>query len=243
MLPAILLVLAACSQFVEPQEAGWTMLRPLSGSVFNIKSTGKTQIGDCYRFTAKIQAPRNTKKFNKYSTWTVESEEGSQNPIYELVIDKPDIYCVTTGEKLLSGSESISIMWVYPTENIEQTTFPFNDCKVRILAQENNNQLSFKATMKDCKGHFAFWPDFARGSDSISFTEEKKYYKQEDRQIETVGELQGAISVSCSFDKGSMRSNNVDFKDLSFRVYLTQKDWEVLDVTWVFNLLALLKSD
>lgn len=170
------------------------------------------------------------------------SEESSENPIYQLVIDKPDIYCKTTGEKLVSGSESISIMWVFPTENTKQIEFPFNNCKVRILAQENDNQLSFKATMKDCYGNFAFWPDIVRGSSSISFTEEKKYFKQEDRQIETDGDLQGAVSVSCSFDKGAMLSNNVDFKELSFRVYLTQKDWEVLDVTWVFNLLALLNS-
>lgn len=170
------------------------------------------------------------------------SEESSENPIYQLVIDKPDIYCKTTGEKLVSGSESISIMWVFPTENTKQIEFPFNNCKVRILAHENDNQLSFKATMKDCYGNFAFWPDIARGSSSISFTEEKKYFKQEDRQIETDGDLQGAVSVSCRFDKGAMLSNNVDFKELSFRVYLTQKDWEVLDVTWVFNLLALLNS-
>lgn len=171
-----------------------------------------------------------------------ESEQSSQNPVYQLVIDKPDIYCKTAGEKLISGSESISIMWVFPTENTEQIIFPFNNCKVRILAQETNNQLSFKATMKDCHGNFVFWPDLTRGSNSISFTEEKKYFKQEDRQIETDGDLQGAVSVSCNFDKGAMQSNNVDFKDLSFRVYLTQKDWEVLDVTWVFNLLALLNS-
>lgn len=166
-----------------------------------------------------------------------ESEESSQNPVYQLVIDKPDIYCKTVGEKLVSGSESISIMWVFPTEKTEQDTFPFNNCKVRILANETDNQLSFKATMKDCYGNFAFWPDLARGSKSISFTEEKKYYEQKERQIET----DGAISILCNFDKGAMKSKNVDFKDLSFRVYLIQKDWEVLDVTWVFNLLALLK--
>lgn len=166
-----------------------------------------------------------------------ESEESSQNPVYQLVIDKPDIYCKTVGEKLVSGSESISIMWVFPTEKTEQDTFPFNNCKVRILANETDNQLSFKATMKDCYGNFAFWPDLARGSKSISYTEEKKYYEQKERQIET----DGAISILCNFDKGAMKSKNVDFKDLSFRVYLIQKDWEVLDVTWVFNLLALLK--
>lgn len=52
-------------------QVSWRVLRPLSGSDFNIKSTKKTLTGDCFRFTAKIQAPLDTKKYNKYSTWTV----------------------------------------------------------------------------------------------------------------------------------------------------------------------------
>jgi hypothetical protein len=52
-------------------QAGWQMVRPLSNSIFRLTSAGKSPIGDCFKFNAIIQAPRNTTRLNKYATWTI----------------------------------------------------------------------------------------------------------------------------------------------------------------------------
>ncbi|XP_048743396.2 uncharacterized protein LOC125656847 isoform X1 [Ostrea edulis] len=219
-------------------EAGWEVVRPLSKSIFQLKSAEKSPVGDCFRFNAVIEAPRNTTTINQYSKWTI--RESTQTPNYELVIYKPSVYCLVNGDKLISGSETISIMWTYPTEENLQTVFPFNNCTVQILRQETDKVVSFKAFMKLCSGNYVFWPEIgvkSRQKWDIT-SNDRKYFKQEWRKIvSTPGELRGATSVAAHFDKVALRKDNMSLKEFTFRVYQRQADWEVVGVTLKIDLL------
>lgn len=168
------------------------------------------------------------------------SGESTQTPNYELVIYKPSVYCLVNGDKLISGSETISIMWTYPTEENLQTVFPFNNCTVQILRQETDKVVSFKAFMKLCSGNYVFWPEIgvkSRQKWDIT-SNDRKYFKQEWRKIvSTPGELRGATSVAAHFDKVALRKDNMSLKEFTFRVYQRQADWEVVGVTLKIDLL------
>lgn len=132
-------------------------------------------------------------------------------------------------------------MWTYPTDENLQTVFPFNNCKVQILRQESDTVVSFKAFMKLCDGNYVFWPEIGvqrRRKWDIT-NNDRKYFTQENRKaVSTAGELQGATSIAAHFDKVALRKDNMSLKAFTFRIYLRQADWEVLDVMLMIDLLS-----
>lgn len=173
------------------------------------------------------------------------SGESTQTPNYELVIDNTSRHCLAAQDTLASGSESINMVWTYAIdgflqkeENL-QTVFPFNNCKVKILRQESDTEVSFKAFVKSCGGNYLFWPRigiFSRQEWYMVF--DRKYVTYEKREIvSTAGELHGATSMAIHFDKVALRRDNMSLKAFTFRLELDQAGWEVVDVLWVIDLL------